>query len=299
MNQNPIGMNRLEGFYWVARTEGYTRAAKAFPYPVSEPAVHQQVRKLEMELGTKLFERVAKDRVSLTPAGKTLFAFASPFFDRLPEIVRSIREGHHGGVLRIHAEPLLVRQMLPAWVHRIHRQRPDFRVELREINSANPGALKSGETDLLVGYLPEIPEGIDTRRIGTLRAFWVFPASRSKNTQEQFQISKLAQQTFIAYSSDLLAHNLQLRALSIHGITPNRVITAGSADAILGFVESGLGYSLIPSLSKKGPRIPAVVVRPLKSAEANFPVFAAWRKRETLPPTLLTALATAPNLIKQ
>jgi len=38
---------RLEGFYWVARTGGYAAAARAFPYPLSQPAVFQQVRKLE------------------------------------------------------------------------------------------------------------------------------------------------------------------------------------------------------------------------------------------------------------
>jgi DNA-binding transcriptional LysR family regulator len=35
----------------VARTEGYARAARAFPYPITEPGVHQQVKRLEGELG--------------------------------------------------------------------------------------------------------------------------------------------------------------------------------------------------------------------------------------------------------
>ena len=52
-----IQLHRLEGFYWVARTGGYARAARAFPYPLTQPAVHQQVRKLEEDLGARLFER--------------------------------------------------------------------------------------------------------------------------------------------------------------------------------------------------------------------------------------------------
>jgi len=46
-----IPIARLEGFYWVARTGGYAAAARAFPDPLSQPAVFQQVRKLEDELG--------------------------------------------------------------------------------------------------------------------------------------------------------------------------------------------------------------------------------------------------------
>lgn len=39
-------LQRLEGFYWVARIGGYARAARAFPYPITQPGVHQQVRRL-------------------------------------------------------------------------------------------------------------------------------------------------------------------------------------------------------------------------------------------------------------
>ena len=56
-----IQLHRLEGFFWVAKTGGYARAARAFPYPITQPAVHQQVKKLESELELQLFERVAKD----------------------------------------------------------------------------------------------------------------------------------------------------------------------------------------------------------------------------------------------
>ena len=59
-----LQLHRLEGFYWVARTGGYAKAARAFPYPITQPAVHQQVKKLEGELGLSLFERVSKDKMN-------------------------------------------------------------------------------------------------------------------------------------------------------------------------------------------------------------------------------------------
>src|SRR5207248_180584 len=46
-----IQLGRLEGFYRVARAEGYARAAREFPYPITQPGVYQQVRKLEGALG--------------------------------------------------------------------------------------------------------------------------------------------------------------------------------------------------------------------------------------------------------
>ena len=85
-----IQMNRLEGFYWVARTGGYSKAARAFPYPITQPAVHQQVKKLEAEVGVPLFERVGKDTIQLTPAGEQLYEFVAPFYGGLDALVRSL-----------------------------------------------------------------------------------------------------------------------------------------------------------------------------------------------------------------
>ena len=103
-----LQIQRLEGFYHVGRTGGYARAARGFPYPITQPAVHQQVKKLERELDVKLFERIGKDKMQLTAAGEHLHRFIAPFFRDLPAIARAVRQGSYGGKLTIHAEPLLL-----------------------------------------------------------------------------------------------------------------------------------------------------------------------------------------------
>lgn len=287
-----IGLQRLEGFYWVARTGGFTKAAQALPYPVSEPAVHQQVSKLEREMGCALFERVGRDRMALTPAGKALFEFAAPFLERLPDTLRSIREGKHGGVLRIAAEDLFIREMIPAWIRRIQKLDPQIRVELRAAPALDPAMLRNGEADLLLGHLPHAAPGIETKDLATLRSFWVFPLGRGTNARELTPES-LREETFVAYSHELLAHALQMQALANHGIAPARILTAGTADAILGFVEAGLGYSLIPSLSHTGPRGRGIAAFPLKAPEGTFPVTLAWKARRPIPPSMERAIRAA------
>src|SRR5262249_61602674 len=91
-------VERLEGFYWVARTGGYARAARAFPYPITQPGVHRQVRRLEQELGgVILFERVGRDAMRPTPAGALLYALCAPFFEELPRVGRAIGSGRLRG----------------------------------------------------------------------------------------------------------------------------------------------------------------------------------------------------------
>src|SRR5688572_12385181 len=102
-----INLHRLEGFYWVARTGGYARAARAFPYPITPPAIHQQVTKVQAEVGAPLLQRVAKDQMRLTPAGRHLYEFISPYFEGLPALVRALRASDYGGEIHVQASSLL------------------------------------------------------------------------------------------------------------------------------------------------------------------------------------------------
>ena len=86
-----------------------------------------------------------------------------------------------------------------------------------------------------------------------------------------------------------------MQALHAQGVRPPHIITTSSVDSILGFVESGLGYSLVPSLAASGPKSRGLVARPLSLAKVDFPVVAAWRKDAPENPLLDTVLECAPE----
>src|SRR5215831_3752038 len=143
---------RLEGFYWVARTGGYAAAARAFPYPITQPAVFQQVRKLEDELGVRLFERVGKAEVRLTAPGRQLYEHAAPFFERLPAVERALKATPMARELSVAAEALILQQVLPRWIRRLQRREPELRLEVRELAAPDPEVVRRGEVDLAVAY---------------------------------------------------------------------------------------------------------------------------------------------------
>jgi DNA-binding transcriptional LysR family regulator len=291
-----IQLSRLEGFYWVARSEGYARAARSFPYPITQPGVHQQVKRLEEELGVTLFERVGKDRVVLTAEGRALYTYVAPFYEGLPALVQSLRGGKVGGTLRIHASGHALRHLLPPWLRQLHGERPDIEVALYEAKTPAITLLRSGETDLLVDHLPEVPADLEVRTVGWTRAFLVFPAHHRLARQKgPVRPTQLADEPFIAYSSDPQLRELQLSALALHGVTPRRMHTADSSETILGFVAAGLGYSLIASLLPEGPQEPGVIAQPLLRPVTRFPLHAAWRRSAHPHPLVQEALQWAPH----
>lgn len=294
-----IQLHRLEGFYWVARTGGYARAARAFPYPITQPAVHQQVKKLETELGLTLFERVGKERMILTAAGERLFRFVRPYYEGLPGVVRTLTSDQVSGELRVAAAGMFLRKLLPPWVRRLKKRYPEVDVHLIEALEPPVDALQRGEVDAAVDHFPNLPSSIASQTVGLMRPYLVLPAKHPAAARKRLRLADLDQETFIAYSPGLLPHKLQFEALALHGLSPVRRITATSADVILGFVEAELGFSLIPSLESEAPKSRNLKFFPLPSSKVEFDVSLAWRKDMPENPLLDALLESAPELPKR
>lgn len=290
-----VQLHRLEGFFWVARTGGYARAARAFPYPITQPAVHSQVKKLEEELGTTLFERVAKDRMAPTPAGQRLYDFVRPFFESLPTVVRSIQGGDFGGELRIASTGLLIRRLLPGWLHRLQSEKPDVGVHLEEVGDDAVSLLRQGTVDLVVDHIYEIPSDLATMTVAHVRPFVVLPIDHPLAGSKALALSDLEETPFVAYAPGQKARDLQFEALARDSVTPRSMLSGSSAETIFGFVEAGLGWSILPWLGEIGPMADGVASLPLPAPSPMFEVVAAWRKDTPENPLLDAMLEVAPK----
>jgi DNA-binding transcriptional LysR family regulator len=287
-----IQVGRLEGFFHVAKTGGYARASRAFPYPITQPGIHQQVRKLEAELGSRLFVREGRDHVALTAEGKALYAFVKPFFEGLPATVRAIRRRTFGGTLTVHAGGLLIRKLLPAWLRRLARERPDVTIDLHEAEVPAIPLLMGGATDIVVDFLPSVPDDVIAVRVGSTFGFVVVHATHAGAGRRGIRIADL-KDTFISYPRGSVPFELQMKLLERRGVTPARTLSVGSADSILGFVEAGAGWSIIPWLDLAGPRSPHLAVERVGSPKGGFPIHVAFRRRDADDPLIAAVLRAA------
>lgn len=288
---------RLEGFYWVGRTAGYAAAARAFPYPITQSAVFQQVRKLEDELGVRLFERAGKAEVRLTAAGRQLYEHAAPFFDGLPTVERALKTPAMPRELRLAAEALILQQVLPGWIRRLHRCAPDLRVDVRELAAPDPEVVRSGQIDLAVAYFPTaLPAALGNRRVATLSSFLVMPANSNLAHRPRVGLRQLARETFVTYNPGTIHYELQRRALARSGALPTRVVSASTTEAILGLVAAGVGCSLVPSIDEASLRRRGVVARPFAPGQARFPVRAVWRANGPPNPAVEIALSAVSDV---
>lgn len=290
-----VDMHRLAGFHLVATEGGYARAARAAPYPITQPALHQQVKKLEAEVGLQLLERLGKDRMRPTPAGAHLLAFIAPFFRDLPAVVKRLRTGEFDGVLSIHAESLLIRQLLPGWLLALRKKRPHAQLQLQELLVPDVAALRTGAADAIVAHLTEIPDDVASQQVGELFPCLVVPRDRAAKHGRTPRLDTLTDLPFLAYPTGCRPHALQMQALASEGIAPRQTIHLDTADAMLGYVESGLGWSLVPSLDPEGPAGRRLAAYPWGKPRVTFPVVLAWRKDAPENPMLDALIACAPS----
>ncbi|MEO8241490.1 MAG: LysR substrate-binding domain-containing protein [bacterium] len=145
---------QLRAFHQVALTGSFSRAAEALH--VTQPAVSDQIRKLEEEYDILLFNR-AKRQVVLTTAGRELLDVTRRLFDAEDQALQLLTESRalRGGNLRIVADsPSHVLRVLAAFRLRY----PGVLVSVRAGNSAQVmAALQSYEADL--GVIGEVPAG--------------------------------------------------------------------------------------------------------------------------------------------
>jgi DNA-binding transcriptional LysR family regulator len=289
-------LNRLEGFYWVARAGGYAAASRAFPYPITQPALHQQVRGLEAELGVRLFSRGPSGRVRLSSAGQSLFDVVAPFFTTLGDVVRGLKIGEASARLSVRATSQAIQHLLPAWMARLRRIHPRFRLELCESRAQETAGLLAGDVDLWVDFVPSLPAGLAWQRIATYETFLALPADHPQARNPRVRLADLRGTPFVAYGAGTRHEALQLKALAIAGVHPSEVSTADSTEGILGMVASGVGFSVVGLLRPQAHRNRNLRLVAVNNARARFPFYVLWSPR-TQNPLVTDAVRMAPEAV--
>lgn len=245
-----VRLHQLEGFFHVAKHQGYTRAAGAMDYPITEPALHQQVRKLEKALGARLLERAPGRRMVTTPAGRALFEFIEPYFDRLPGVLRSLAAGN-AGTLVVVCESLYVAPLAAPALAAVANDNPNAQVALHERDPDVMAAdLLHGRADVgLVAQLGASVPGLRFDALGSLRVLLLAPQAHSlckKRTPPT--LAKLAQLPLIVYSEGTEARRYTEQVLATTTLATNVAAQASSAATMQALVRGGVGVALVPAV---------------------------------------------------
>ncbi len=246
-------LRQLEVFLAVASARSFRRAAEQLR--LSQPALSQHVRELEAELGSRLFDRLARS-VHVTDAGQVLQEHAARVFTTLSDARRAIGElqGLQRGALTVGASSTPGIYVLPPILASFRRRYPGIALTLRLGNSEHVERLiRQSEVDLgLVGGHGLAP-GEECLAAGLVdELVLVVPPDHPWATGRALPPARLAGATLLFREMGSATRQVTERALRAAGIDYQVGMVFEHTEAIKQAVMAGLGVAFLSVHAVRG-----------------------------------------------
>jgi DNA-binding transcriptional LysR family regulator len=278
-------LRHLRYFVAVAEDLNFTRAAVRLR--VAQPALSSQVKDLENELETRLFER-GRRGVTLTRAGKALYPRARAILAEATQAANEVRTA--GGAI---AGTLVIG--FPSGVH-LNYLAPviaDFRrahpkVEFDFFHALPPQqlqAVREGRLDLAFVTMPSPLEGLEHQVVWRVPFEVVLPQGHRLARRAAFQLADLRGEdlVFCTRESRPEFYDEFFRQCANAGFRPRVVKEVGGYPTnMLGLVSVGLGLSVLPHFEQV-ERIRGLVWRRLVQPRLWADSALAWRAQGLSP----------------
>ncbi len=255
-------------FLAVAENESYTRAAAALA--LSQPGVHQYVRKLETELRTKLVEQHGK-RVVLTEHGRVVYQYARRFQDDEKDLLRDLSDDISlgQGQLRVAAGTTAAEFILPTIAVAFQRQYPGINIRVRATgtNDEVDAGVSDRSYDLGIHSDPAPRHGLDKVQFLSDTLVGIAPRGhRFASAKRPVSAQEIGKEPFIHFGSPDPA---SLRVAPIQtlindwfaaaGVHPRSNLNVAALEGIKRAVRDGGGVAIISrySIDVDDPRLAA------------------------------------------
>jgi DNA-binding transcriptional LysR family regulator len=276
-----MDLRGLRAFVAVAEELHFGRAAERLS--IAQPALSQQIMRLEESLSSRLFER-SRNRVVLTNAGRALLSDARRILDLTEEAISHVRfaDGGLAGDLHVGFVGAL-HLLLSKVIGEVESQLPNVRVRMSEMTFDQ---LLSGLYDerLDVGLFRNWSQSpsIVVEEIGRSRLVAALHVSHPAAQSPTVDLEDLSYEPFIYFSRTIVPGYAD-RINGVFGeigIVPRVVQEVFTAQAAISFVAVNRGITIVPEAGLTSILQNAdVVYRPIVNPEIEIPTVAAWKRR--------------------
>jgi DNA-binding transcriptional LysR family regulator len=258
----------VRAFLAVADEQHFGRAARRLH--LAQPALSQQVKTLEQQLGVSLFDRTTR-RVDLTAAGLRFRDHARRIVAAADHAVLDMERVATGRAGRVSAGFIgtATYDLLPRLARAVREQLPDVDLRLRGemLSPRLIEGLDALEFDLVVHRpIAGTPGGIETFPLRTERFVAALPVEHPLAETTELDLAQLAGEPFVIHPRGVSAmHEWVLAACADAGFRPPAMIEVAETATLATFVAAGLGVALVPE-PVRSLALDGVVYVPLRGA---------------------------------
>ena len=278
-------LRQLRTFEAVARHRSFTRASEELM--VAQPAVSQQVRRLEVELGVDLLRRTSR-QVALTHPGEVLLAGARRVLAEAASVADELDalRGLRAGRVAVGATPPMPRMDVPSLIAAFHARHPAIGVRLDEDTAANALAmLRRGDLDLSFAFLSPDQAGADLDGVQLLEEELVVAVARHHPLAQRRRVQPgaLHDETLVAFKQGSALRGAGDAALAAAGVAPRIAFESNELLTVRAIAARGLAVAILPRGYVEVPASEVVGI-PFGPRRLRQPFSLLWRAGERLSP---------------
>jgi len=239
---------RLQVFHTVAGVLSFTRAAELLH--MTQPAVTHQIRQLEEELDTRLFDRT-NNRIGLTEAGAHVLGYAERIMTLYGEMETSMKAmiGDRTGLVTLGASTTIGEYLLPGLLGEFRARFPEVQIRLRVANTDTVVAMVADnaiDLGVVEGTVENRQLSVEASLSDELVA--IMPPSHPLCGRTAIDAAALTEQDYIQREPGSGTRRVIACWLSESGSDETGLaspIELGSTEAIKGAVRAGMGISIV------------------------------------------------------
>lgn len=252
-------LRQLRYFIAVAEEMHFNRAAERLR--IAQPALSQQIQRLERNLKTQLFIRTTRS-VEITDTGRVLLEAARRVVAEAERAQSQVELATLGstGLLRVGFVSSAALSLLPAMVNRMHEHLPQVRFQLQESTTERQiQSILEGQLD--VGIVREIEpiKGVHITPLKREALVVAVPETHPLAGRDSVQLAELGGEEFVVFPRNQVSRLYDLiSALCIQAGFHIRIAQeAIQFPTILGLVAARTGIAIVPE-SLRALQIPGV-----------------------------------------
>src|SRR5215831_19448535 len=242
-----MDLSELQVFLTVAREGSFSRAAERLYR--TQPAVSLAIRKLEEDLGQRLFVRGARP-VRLTDAGSLLKDYAERLINLRDEVKKGLTEleGLQRGELSLGVNESSIHALMPA-IAKFRELHPGVQIRVHRMFSRDiPHEVLNYRLDLgAVSYVPRDPQ-LQATEILKDELTLVVPLKHALAKRKEVDIEELGKEAFVAHIVESPFRRKVIELFARHRTALNMPIEMPTIESIKRFVQMGMGVAIVPRM---------------------------------------------------
>ena len=244
-----MDLKQLRALVTVAETGNVTKASALLN--IVQPAVSRQLRLLEEDMGTPLFDR-GRHGMELTEAGKAMVEYARRILNEVARAKAEIRptQGTVGGIVTLGLLPSTCDLLSSTLVHSVSEKYPGIRLRISVGYAGHLlDWLETGEVDAALLYDQKPTPSLQVKPL-LEEGLWVIgPPSAKLRAGKPVPLARLAGQPMVLPSAPHGLRALVEQAATLKGLELTVAVETNEMSVQKSLVIGGHGWTILPSIA--------------------------------------------------